>query len=308
MENNNQFDNNPKEEIKISKKTLYIIIAIAVALLITGVLIFTNKKEDKNSVKLSVSATDSSALQKPDSLLLQQDSAALVKLKVNEYNEEGEDAPYSDYRIIASSVPLPNSKLNFGDKVYVNDALSTEQKKVIYLKNPMENPNIEAYTIDANSVIYDYRFDDYKSNFSLAPFSGLAGAVKKILLDANYSGGNRYNITQNAERAKSSVAFGDFDGDNVQDVAVIMDNNEKQISRLLIICTNTATKQPYIAFAENYSDKLKINSFKKGASIFMNSEEFSAAPQDGIIGKAEDIKLAVVYDKDLQKFKTYYQE
>ena len=102
--------------------------------------------------------------------------------------------------------------------------------------------------------------------------------------------------------------MGDFDGDGLRDVAVIQDNNEKQISHLLVICTNSATKMPYVAFEENYSDKMKINSFKKGALVFMNSDEFNNAPVDGLIVQGEDVKIAIMYDKDLQKFKTYQQE
>ena len=115
-------------------------------------------------------------------------------------------------------------------------------------------------------------------------------------------------MTQNAERAKNVLSYGDYDKDGIADIAIVLDNTEEHISRLLLICTHSVTKEPYLGFAENYSDKIKVNSFKKGASIFMNSDAFSSAPNDGVMINGEDIKLAVIYDNSLQKFKTYYQE
>lgn len=209
--------------------------------------------------------------------------------------------------MISKSITLPEGKLNFGDKVYVDDSKSDEITKIVYLKNPYTDPNAQKYSMNAGQFISSYRFEEYRNNFSLSPFSELASGVKKIILDENSYDGNHYNVTQNAERAKSSVAFGDFDGDGLRDVAIIMDNNEKQICRLLIICTNKETKEPYVAFADTYSDKMKVRGFKKSASIYMNSPEFVKAPQDGIVITGEDVVLAVVYDSNLQKFKSFYQ-
>lgn len=311
MENNNNLQNKPNnDEVKISKKTLYLIGGIIGALLlITGIYFafFKNKKDQKEVVNVSASANDSLNKIKKDSANILKDSVQIVKDGNDEdYGEEG--SPYSEYRLIAQSLPIASQKLNFGDKVYIDDVKSTEDSKLVYLQNPEIIKDATPYTISAAYFINDYRFDEYKKNFSLPPFSDLAPAVKKILLDKNYSDGNRYEITQNADRAKSSVAFGDYDGDGLRDVAVIQDNNEKQISHLLIICTNKATKMPYVAFEENYSDKMKINSFSKGASVFMNSDEFTNSPLNGVILKGEDVKIALIYDKDLQKFKTYHQE
>lgn len=303
-------ENNHSDEVSISKKTIYTVAAIlGVALLGIGIYFgFFHKKQNKPPVNtVSVSVTDSTNTPTQDTALAKTDSATQATKEEEYYGEE--ESPYSEYRVIAKTLPVATGQLKFGDVVYSDETKSTESSKVIYLQNPATaTGGGTAYTVNANYLIYDYRFEDYKKNFSLAPFSDLGAGVKKLLLESNYSSGNSYAITQNAERAKSSVAFGDFDGDGQRDVAVLMDNNEKQISRLLVICINSATKQPYLAFAENYSDKMKINSFKKGASVFMNSDEFSGAPQDGIIAQAEDVKIAIIYDKDLQKFKTYYQE
>ncbi len=219
-----------------------------------------------------------------------------------------EESPYNEYRVITKDITLPGRKLLFGDKVFADERKSAGARKIILLQDPYKHPGSTAYQVNAGSLIEEYRFSDYKSNFSLAPFATLSPAVKNIILAENYSDGNKYGITQNADRAGVCLATGDFDGDGIGDVAVIMDNNEQQVCRLLILCTNKATRQPYVAFAENYADRMKLRGFRKRASVYMNTEHFVPAPQDGLIVRGEDVVLAVIYDSGLQKFKTYYQE
>lgn len=145
-------------------------------------------------------------------------------------------------------------------------------------------------------------------DFSHSPFSSLDTKTKKLLRSQNYSDGTTYAITRHAERAPSTICYGDFDADGYKDVAIVMDNEDKQCSRLLIICTQTATKEKFLAFSENYADKIKINAFPKGSKIIMNNESPETSAIDGIIAIGEDVKLAVVYDTHLQKFNTFYQE
>lgn len=302
MENKNLSDQEKtkQENVTISKKTIYIVLAIlAVVLIIIAFIFFYNRKISDKAIK---KGKDSTFVAKKDSVVVSKDSA---KIKV-EYGEE-EGSPFTQYRVISNSLNLPQAKLKFGDKVFVDDSKSNEVNKIIYLENPDINPNAPSYSIGANAFIEDYRFEDYKNNFSLSPFSELASGVKKILLEKNYDDGKQYYVTQNAERARSSVAFGDFDGDGIKDVAVLMDNNEKQICRLVVICTNIATKQPYVAFAESFSDKIRINGFKKSTPI-RKGEEVIESPQDGIMIKGDGYVNAIVYDSDLQKFRDFSEE
>ncbi len=301
MESNNP-QNHEDENIQISKKNLYIGLGVLAALLLAGYFIFFSKKEKKPE---TITTTKNDSIGKSAAV----DSTKILKDSANVHNGYGEEgSPYSDYRVIAKSIEFSNGSLTYGDKVFVDDVKSTGRTKIIYLQNPITNKNTPAYTIDDGLVISDYQFEEFKTYFSLSPFSSLPPAVKKLLLEGNYSEGNQYKITQNADRAKSCFAQGDFDGDGIMDTAVIMDNNEKQISRLVIVCTNAATKQPYVAYAENYSDKMKIRGYKKGASVYMNSSDFVKSPKDGIILTSEDIVLAIIYNSQLQKFKTYVQE
>lgn len=312
MENNTQPGGNaPKqdEEVRIPKKTLYTVGGILGALLLfAGIYFafFNKKKQTTTEMNTGIKVPQDSIISgRKDSVAVVQDSAYATA----DPDYEGEEGPYyPEYRVIAKTLPAGNLKLNYGDKVFVDDAKSSQSSKIIYLQNPMTVKNATPYTVSSSNLIDDYQFDEYKKYFSLAPFSDLMPAVKKLILDNDYSDGTQYEVSQNAERAKSSISFGDYDGDGMTDAAVILDNVEKQTSHLLIICTNNATKQPYVAFEENYSDKMRINNFRKGAQIFMNTEGLVPSPQDGVIAQAEDAKIAIVYDRGLQKFKTYSQE
>ncbi|MCL7987081.1 hypothetical protein M8998_03895 [Sphingobacterium sp. lm-10] len=221
---------------------------------------------------------------------------------------DGDNGPWTAYRIIGHTSDLVDRDLKFGDKVWVDDEQSKEAYKVVLARPDVDHSSQSTFRLNADLLIEEYRFDRYRTNFSLAPFTTLPSGVKKILLDDQYSDGNSYSLTQNEARSKSSVALGDFDEDGIQDVAVIVDNNEKQISRLLIFCSNKVTHQPYVAFAENYTDKMRIRSFREKAKIYLNTSEFVPAPRDGVILTADDVVLAIVYDTESQKFKTYFQE
>lgn len=308
--------NNPPNNPQDNKNRNLILAAIAVLVLgIAAYFIFLNKKEKEGVI--TTNSKDSVATVVPkDSVIV---DSARVTDEGSEYDEEGYE-PYTESYVISNEAFLrsaPNANddtkvqsLKFGERVYLENRESTNGYSKVYLSNPGsgKNPTAQAYYLTESVVVSHYQFEEFKKYFSLAPFSGLASKTKKLILDEDYSNGTDYEVTQNADRAKSTLAYGDYDQDGLADLAIVLDNNEKQTSRLLIICTNKATKEPYLAFAENYSDKVRVNSFKKGASVFMNSDEFTPSPSDGIIVNGEDIKLALIYQKSTQKFKTYYQE
>ena len=195
--------------------------------------------------------------------------------------------------------------------MYLDEEKSSSGNSIIYLNNPHKVPSTKQYpiSVDDEVLIDSYSFTEFKNSFSLPPFSSLPPGVKKVILEADgYHDGRTYNVTQNADRAKSTLSTGDFDGDGVKDYAVVLDDNENQVSRLVIISINKVTKKPYVSFAENYNDKLKLKSFSKGASIYMNSSSFIKAPRDGVLISNEVGGLVVIYDTNAQKYKTYEQQ
>ena len=304
LNNENQENQEQKnDEIKISKRSLYIAFSIIGALIlgVSGYFVFFGKNKDAEKV-----------VSQNDSALVNKDSANVAKKDSLSGDYEGEYDPYTLYKVISNTLTLPNGqKLNFGDEVYLDEEKSSSGNSIIYLNNPHKVPSTKQYpiSVDDENLIDAYSFTEFKNSFSLPPFSSLPPGVKKVILDADgYHDGRTYNVTQNADRAKSTLSIGDFDGDGVKDYAVILDDNEGQVSRLVIISINKVTKKPYVSFAENYNDKLKLKSFSKGASIYMNSSSFIKAPRDGVLISNEVGGLVVIYDTNVQKYKTYEQQ
>ena len=304
MENlNNENQEQKNDEIKISKRSLYIAFSIIGALIlgVSGYFVFFGKNKDAEKV-----------VSQNDSALVDKDSAKVAKKDSLSGDYEGEYDPYTLYKVISNTLTLPNGqKLNFGDEVYLDEEKSSSGNSIIYLNNPHKVPSTKQYpiSVDDEVLIDSYSFTEFKNSFSLPPFSSLPPGVKKVILEADgYHDGKTYNVTQNADRAKSTLSTGDFDGDGVKDYAVILDDNEGQVSRLVIISINKVTKKPYVSFAENYNDKLKLKSFSKGASIYMNSSSFIKAPRDGVLISNEVGGLVVIYDTNAQKYKTYEQQ
>ena len=304
LNNENQENQEQKnDEIKISKRSLYIAFSIIGALIlgVSGYFVFFGKNKDAEKV-----------VSQNDSALVDKDSANVAKKDSLSGDYEGEYDPYTSYKVISNTLTLPNGqKLNFGDEVYLDEEKSSSGNSIIYLNNPHKVPSTKQYpiSVDDEVLIDSYSFTEFKNSFSLPPFSSLPPGVKKVILEADgYHDGRTYNVTQNADRAKSTLSTGDFDGDGVKDYAVILDDNEGQVSRLVSISINKVTKKPYVSFAENYNDKLKLKSFSKGASIYMNSSSFIKAPRDGVLISNEVGGLVVIYDTNAQKYKTYEQQ
>ena len=304
LNNENQENQEQKnDEIKISKRSLYIAFSIIGALIlgVSGYFVFFGKNKDAEKV-----------VPQNDSALVHKDSVKVAKKDSLSDEYDGEYDPYTLYKVISNTLTLPNGqKLNFGDEVYLDEEKSSSGNSIIYLNNPHKVPSTKQYpiSVDDEVLIDSYSFTEFKNSFSLPPFSSLPPGVKKVILEADgYHDGKTYNVTQNADRAKSTLSTGDFDGDGVKDYAVILDDNEGQVSRLVIISINKVTKKPYVSFAENYNDKLKLKSFSKGASIYMNSSSFIKAPRDGVLISNEVGVLVVIYDTNAQKYKTYEQQ
>ncbi|MCH5597470.1 hypothetical protein [Niabella ginsengisoli] len=286
------------------KPPYFINILSKASLFLLALLLVMCKNRDTDS---ATNKTDSTVLVKP----IAQDSISEVP-EIEEGDEGSEGSYYPENIVIGKSLPANTTTgfpgLKFGDKVYYDSENSDENTTVFYLQNPEKVKLSKSYNARADYFIRASDLEEYQTKFSLAAFTALQPGVKKLILDNDYNNGNDYSPTQNEERSRTVVAYGDYDADGIKDVAIILDNNEKQISRLLIACTNKATKQPYLAFAENYNDKIRINSYNVGSRVFMNSPTLVAAPIDGLILNGEDVKLAIMYNKKLQKYKSYFQE
>lgn len=215
---------------------------------------------------------------------------------------------FSENYVIAPELRLAEKTLKFGDKVYLDDRLSNDTIACLYLENPNTNSAAKSYQADAYNFIPENRFGDFCKLFGAKPFSSLKTSVKAFLFNNNSEESSQYSIVQDPKRAKNSFCLGDFDGDEIQDIAVLEENTPQKTCRLLIICTDANTKMPYIAYSEEYKNLKSISSFERKTLIYMNSSVCENSPMDGIMVNDEKEKLAIVYDKSFRKYKSYYQD
>lgn len=305
MSDKNLQNPNQNSEVKISKKSLYI--GISVGVLLLGAMAYFAFSGGKNeNPQVNPSKSDSTAVKIDSANGIKSDSLAMEE--EGEYEGEG---GYAEYRVVANELTLSNGKiLKFNDLVYKDWTKSNEEKSFIYLDDPYQNEATKqnGFWVNDEVIMETHYFQEFKDAFSLPPFSTLPLSIKRTILEADgYSDGKDYKVTQNAARAKNCLALGDFDADGIEDYAIALDATQGQVSRLVIITTNKATKKPYISYAENYDDRLKISSFKKGASIYMNTAEFVKAPIDGVILSNDWGGVALIYDTNSQKYKSYEQ-
>lgn len=296
----------------------YIKINLLIAFI--GLLLFScekEKAEDHNDTSSPTIQThnDSTQTTSTQDTIQINNNVNIVQPRVDDYGEEYE--PFTTNYVVANEVyvraqPNKNAKkvksLFFGDMVWVDygDPIAN-YKKVFFSKPEVGKPEPAAYYIAESTLVDEYSFKEYQTNFALKPFSELHTGVKQLIMSNRYADNTNFELTQNSERAKDVIAYGDYDGDGINDVATLIDNVERQSSRLLIMCTNAATHQPYLAYSNTYVDKLKVKSFDKGAKIFMNNDYLEPSPIDGIILQGEDSKGALIYNKNTQKFEMYGQ-
>lgn len=270
----------------------YILITIVAAILIVIILflILKNKRPDE-------------APQAPDHTAIVVDT---TQPKPFDPDEGFDDDPFlTSYRVL-KDVATPSGVLRKGDIVQVSEAESSEDMRAVYPNG--HSKNAKPVYLSLEYFLRESSYEEYKEYFSAPPFSTLPPGVQRLLLEHTTVDEIPYRPSQNSVRTKSTVAYGDFDGDGIRDVAVIMENLGVLTSRLYVFSTNHSTHQYYLAHTEPFSDLMRIRSFKKGAPIYRNTEAFIAAPRDGLVVTGEDVVLVVLYEPELQKYKTYFQE
>lgn len=311
-------DNGQYEAERLRRKNRILMYTLAaIGLLALGIAAYFLTRGKKEKTKTTTTVTTPAPL----TPTIRKDTATVAdsaRAGGNGEESEEEGEPYGEEFSIANEAYLRTApsqegaiagKVGFGSRVWVDYSASPPSGyKKVYATDPTQATGPSYYVADY-VLTSSGEFEDFKKYFSLPPFSGIGTKVKRLILENDYASNVQYEITQNAERAKKTFAYGDFDSDGLTDLAVVLDNNENQESRLLIICTNKTTKEPYLGYASNFSDKIRINSFKKNALIVMYSTTsgLERAPADGVIIESETSKYAVVYDRPNQKFQTYNQ-
>jgi hypothetical protein len=190
---------------------------------------------------------------------------------------------------------------SFGNKTYykILSAAADVQK---YRKKDYYIETLNDYELQ-----YTFYLEKYNRIFPLKEVQMLPSHIKKAIVDYI---NDEYYFTQDANRIKSTVVFADFNMDDEQDVAVVLEDGYMQ-NMILVLCYNKDMKQSYVAFTDYNSGLAVIKYFKKNALIYMNSETLIKAPNNGIIYEnlqKDGYKYAILYDPKTMQFKQYYQK
>ena len=158
------------------------------------------------------------------------------------------------------------------------------------------------------TVSNEYVVADVESIFSAPAYDEIHYNYKTFIyhfLDVNNYLDGTYFMTKIPDRAKKVFAFGNFtdDGQDVDDMAVILEKNDFKSSKLVIF-----NRKGELLFIEDYDNELPvINSFPAGSKIFLEESTLINAPTSGLIVQRESSKYVVIYDKKSKKFNSYYQ-
>lgn len=148
------------------------------------------------------------------------------------------------------------------------------------------------------------------SEYDAIPLNYKRAIVKLLKDNGQYKAGNDgYGFTRIKDRAKKVFAFGNFtdrpdaNKDN-RELAFILEKKDFSSTALYIISSDGG-----LLFTKEFPDSELpiINSFKKGAKIYMEEPTLVPSPSDGLILKFPETKYVVIYDKKLTNFTSYYQ-
>lgn len=150
----------------------------------------------------------------------------------------------------------------------------------------------------------------YYQIFPLSVYNEIPGKIKTCIAayfhEHDFQRTKEYQFTAIADRAAKVMAYGDFTGDNGQDMAVLLENKDKTGSRLVIFHVDKS-QECHVIFTTDLSGLFIIKSLKKGSRVFMNDYNLESAPLDGIIIKDKENKYAIIYDSDYKSFRQHYQ-
>jgi len=158
------------------------------------------------------------------------------------------------------------------------------------------SPKDYAYWKDATFTLPQY--DDIPTPFKRG--------IVKIFMDGGYLSKNSddiYFFTKIKDRAPKVIAYGNFTGQAEREMAFILENFDYQSSAIFII-----PQRGNVLYWKKLENELPtINSFKKGALIYMDKMELIPAPNDGIIKQTKSSKYVIIYNTKTKTFDEYYQ-
>ena len=173
---------------------------------------------------------------------------------------------------------------------------------------------------DTKSTTSDYDRDKQQI-FTISEYDKISENFKKVIhqlfLQNDYLKEGTYFFTKIPSRASKVIAYGNFsnkkdyngvdvaheDGYINDDVAIILEKKDFKSSAICLLSENGD-----ILYYKEFEDELPtIESFKKGAKIFMDTTVLQNAPSDGILILTKNEKKVLIYVPEKNIFEIFYQ-
>lgn len=212
-------------------------------------------------------------------------------------------------------------ELKFGTTIYtkVIDSTSSinvdsaiiarENKKgfvAVYADKPTRITDLPVGFIDEKEFVTKQAFKNYKPEIKVEEIVKID--VKYLdVIEANSSFDDvPYFLSDNAERVKSALIFGDFNNDGVNDMAAIVDDIDERKSGVLVFFNKDGNYK--FVYKKAFNAIMNAKTIKKETPITLKTES-TLFPLDGIYisGKRENTYF-IVYDSEMNEFITIIKE
>lgn len=212
-------------------------------------------------------------------------------------------------------------ELKFGTVIYTKNLdslsgiivdeqlLARENKKgfvAVYAEKPTRITDLPIGFMDEKEIISKEKFKDFKPEIKEEEIIKYSATIlDAVETNANFDG-ELYQLSENAERSKKALVFGDFNNDGVKDMAVVVDLVDSSKSGLLIFFKSD---QEYkLAYKKGFNSKVSAKTINKETPITLKSES-TIFPFDGIlISDKNSNSYFYIYDTDIEDFMVITKE
>jgi hypothetical protein len=208
-------------------------------------------------------------------------------------------------------------KLRFGTKVYTKEVDSSSTIKIdpalvaresrndyvaVYASKPITFSDMPVGYMSKDEFVRKSQFKYYKPEPIKPEKIEFDAGIKATIEESYLINEDGFRLADDFRRYNNSVVYGDFNDDNLNDFAVILEQPDGSNSALLIYFFNVEKNIYNLMLKKTYDGLLTIKSVKKNTNTIVNSETTSF-PIDGVsITNASKGSYFHVYNSDNKSF------
>ena len=159
---------------------------------------------------------------------------------------------------------------------------SRDSYVAIYADKPVLMSDRPVGYVNKEDIYKKEEFENYKpkpkKEIEVKIDSGILSVIESnYIIDGEY-----FSFPKDVKKKNSSVVYGDFNNDTIEDFAVILENLDASFSMFYIYLNNPAENNYKLIYHKKYENLLKIRLVKKEEGVMVNSE-ITKFPIDGVL-------------------------